>query len=238
MGSQHPSPNVKTLCNFELQLWLEIITSHDAESICSKGSRMSCDVIILGIFAKFWPWKKHITWWMLPADIRLGLETCQRSASSGRVFKSSSSRHHYNIYHNDDHYHLHHQCANVWLTLWTLPCFVLQQSAYHNRLHTFLLDIKMQAMRGRKIEIERERERERERGGERERERERSEREKREREARERARGRGGERERERQRQREGRDTEMDRYFYIYIYIYRERERTSERASEPTTIPT
>ena len=25
-GSQHPSPDVKTLCNFEAQIWLEIIT--------------------------------------------------------------------------------------------------------------------------------------------------------------------------------------------------------------------
>ena len=32
MGSQHPSPNVKTLCNFEPDFWPEIITSRDAES--------------------------------------------------------------------------------------------------------------------------------------------------------------------------------------------------------------
>ena len=38
MGSQHPSPNVKNLCNFETQIWLEIITSRDAESTCFKGS--------------------------------------------------------------------------------------------------------------------------------------------------------------------------------------------------------
>ena len=54
LGSQHPSPNVKTFCNFEPQIWPEIITSRDAESTCFKGSRTSCDVIIFGIF---WPEK-------------------------------------------------------------------------------------------------------------------------------------------------------------------------------------
>ena len=34
LGSQHPSPNVKTLCNFEPQIWPEMITSRDAESTC------------------------------------------------------------------------------------------------------------------------------------------------------------------------------------------------------------
>ena len=48
MGSQHPSPNVKSLCYFELQIWPEIITSRDAKSACFKGSRMSCDVINVG----------------------------------------------------------------------------------------------------------------------------------------------------------------------------------------------
>ena len=58
MGSQHPSPNVKTLCNFQPQTWLEIITSRDAKSACFQGSRMSCDLIILGVFwGKFWPEK-------------------------------------------------------------------------------------------------------------------------------------------------------------------------------------
>ena len=53
MGSQHPSPNVKkTLCNFEAQIWLEMITSRDAKSACFKGSRTSCREIIFGIF---WP---------------------------------------------------------------------------------------------------------------------------------------------------------------------------------------
>ena len=41
---------MKTLCNFELQIWSEIITSRDAESTCFKGSRTSCDVIIWGFF--------------------------------------------------------------------------------------------------------------------------------------------------------------------------------------------
>ena len=58
MGSQHPSPNVKNLCNFETQIWLEIITSRDAKSACFKGSRTSCREIIFGIFGgKFWPEK-------------------------------------------------------------------------------------------------------------------------------------------------------------------------------------
>ena len=56
MGSQHPSPNVQTLCNFEPHIWPEIITSRDAESTCFKGSRTSCDVINFGfLWAKFWP---------------------------------------------------------------------------------------------------------------------------------------------------------------------------------------
>ena len=47
MDSQRPSPNLKkTLCNFEPQIWLEMITSRDAKNVCSNGSRMSCHVII------------------------------------------------------------------------------------------------------------------------------------------------------------------------------------------------
>ena len=58
MGSQHPSPNVKTLCSFGPQLRPENITSRDAQSACFNGSRTSCDVIKLGVFcAKFWPEK-------------------------------------------------------------------------------------------------------------------------------------------------------------------------------------
>ena len=52
MGSQHPSPNVKTFCKFEPQIWLKIITSRDAKSASFKGSRTSCREIIFGIF---WP---------------------------------------------------------------------------------------------------------------------------------------------------------------------------------------
>ena len=52
MGSQHPSPNLKTFCKFEPQIWLEIIRSRDAESTCFTGSRTSCREIIFGIF---WP---------------------------------------------------------------------------------------------------------------------------------------------------------------------------------------
>ena len=50
MGSQHPSPNVKPLCNLETQIWLEIITSRDAKSACFKGSRTACREIIFGMF--------------------------------------------------------------------------------------------------------------------------------------------------------------------------------------------
>ena len=50
MGSQHPSRNVKTLCNFEPNFWPETIASSDAKSACFKGSKTSCDVINLGIF--------------------------------------------------------------------------------------------------------------------------------------------------------------------------------------------
>ena len=37
VGRQHPSPNVKTLCNFEPRLWPEIITSRDAKNACLKA---------------------------------------------------------------------------------------------------------------------------------------------------------------------------------------------------------
>ena len=50
MGSQRPSPaNVKTLCNFETQILLDIITSRDAKGACFKGLRTSCREIIWGI---------------------------------------------------------------------------------------------------------------------------------------------------------------------------------------------
>ena len=39
MGSQHPSPNVKTLSNFEPQIWPGIIISRDAQSVCFKWGR-------------------------------------------------------------------------------------------------------------------------------------------------------------------------------------------------------
>ena len=50
MRGQRPSPDVKTLCNFEALIWLETITSRDAQSACFKGSRTSCDVINVGVF--------------------------------------------------------------------------------------------------------------------------------------------------------------------------------------------
>ena len=55
MGSQHPSPNVKTFGKFEPQIWLEIITSRDAKSACFKGSRTSCREISFGIFLQIHP---------------------------------------------------------------------------------------------------------------------------------------------------------------------------------------
>ena len=68
MGSQHPSPNVKTTSNFEPQIWLEIITSHDAQSPCFKGSRTSCREIIFGIF---WPnFGKKISHHVMDASCR------------------------------------------------------------------------------------------------------------------------------------------------------------------------
>ena len=74
MGSQHPSPNVKTFCNFEPQTWPEMITSRDAESTCFEGSRTSCDVIYFWHFlGQIVAGKDHITWWMLPADKTLSL---------------------------------------------------------------------------------------------------------------------------------------------------------------------
>ena len=41
---QSVSPLVKTLCNFETQIWLEMITARDAKSACFKGSRTTCSV--------------------------------------------------------------------------------------------------------------------------------------------------------------------------------------------------
>ena len=52
MGGQHPSHNVKTLCNFEIRIRPEMITSRDAENTCFKGSGTSCDVIIFGFFSQ------------------------------------------------------------------------------------------------------------------------------------------------------------------------------------------
>ena len=40
----------KTLCNFETQIWLEVITSCDAKSACFKGSQTSCTEINSGFF--------------------------------------------------------------------------------------------------------------------------------------------------------------------------------------------
>ena len=61
MGNQHPSPNhsnVQNLCNFETQIWLEIITSRDAKSVCFKGSQTSCTETISDFFlARIWPEK-------------------------------------------------------------------------------------------------------------------------------------------------------------------------------------
>ena len=55
MGSQHPSPNVKMFCNFEPQIWPEVITSRDAKCPWFEGLRTSCDVINLGVLGQILP---------------------------------------------------------------------------------------------------------------------------------------------------------------------------------------
>ena len=67
-SGQHPSPNVKTLCNFETQTWLEIITSRDAKSTCFKGSRTSCREIIFGIFGAEFRQKRSDGCFLLMGD--------------------------------------------------------------------------------------------------------------------------------------------------------------------------
>ena len=37
LGSQHVSPNEKTLCDFKLQTWPAKITSRDAQHACLEG---------------------------------------------------------------------------------------------------------------------------------------------------------------------------------------------------------
>ena len=60
VGRQHPAPNVQTLCNFETQTWLEIITSRDAKSACFQGSVTSCREIFVDIFeANFGQKRSH-----------------------------------------------------------------------------------------------------------------------------------------------------------------------------------
>ena len=41
LGNHHPSPNVRTLCNFESQIWPKITTSHDGKSTVSSGKTTS-----------------------------------------------------------------------------------------------------------------------------------------------------------------------------------------------------
>ena len=50
---------VKTLCNFEPHIWLEIITSHNAIGACFKGSRTSRNVIDCGVFSLVFGRKKR-----------------------------------------------------------------------------------------------------------------------------------------------------------------------------------
>ena len=69
MGSQHPSPTLKALWNFELQVfWPEMITSHDAGSTCLKGQGRHMMWSFWAFFGHILAGKDHITWWMLPAD--------------------------------------------------------------------------------------------------------------------------------------------------------------------------
>ena len=50
--------NVKNLWDFKTQIWLEIITSRDAQSACFKGSQTSCtEVISCLFFSQIWPKK-------------------------------------------------------------------------------------------------------------------------------------------------------------------------------------
>ena len=61
LGSQHPSPNVKTLCKFEPQIWPEIITTHVMPKVLVlkvRGRHVRDN-----IFRIFWPnfWPEKIT---------------------------------------------------------------------------------------------------------------------------------------------------------------------------------
>ena len=61
LGSQRPSPNVKSPPRIRAANWLEIVTSRDAKSACFQGSQTSCTEIISVIFCQNLAEKDHIT---------------------------------------------------------------------------------------------------------------------------------------------------------------------------------
>ena len=91
MGSQHPSPNVKTFCKFEPQIWLEIITSRDAKSACFKGSRTSCREIIFGIF---WPiFGRKRSHHVMDASCRYGFLLRMGAVLGGKISAGPRKKH-------------------------------------------------------------------------------------------------------------------------------------------------
>ena len=67
MGSQHPSPNVKTFCTFRPQNWLEIITSRAVtKMLLLKAPRHDHFWRFFG--GNFSAKRDCITWWMRPAE--------------------------------------------------------------------------------------------------------------------------------------------------------------------------
>ena len=92
MGSQHPSPNVKTLCNFETQIWLEIIASRDAKSACWKVRGRHVERYSLASLGQILVRKDHITWWVFPAEINPSKFFCVMNTPS---FAPSSQKWHF-----------------------------------------------------------------------------------------------------------------------------------------------
>ena len=75
--------NAETLCTFEPQAWLEMITSHDAKSACSKGFKTSYNVIIssisLGTISNFSGLRKRVvSKRVVLADVPLYLQFLQK----------------------------------------------------------------------------------------------------------------------------------------------------------------
>ena len=92
LGSQHPSPTAKNSCNFETQIWLEIITSRDAKMLVSKAPRRHVQKSFLACFAE--NWQRKITsrdgCMLLIFSLEESLEfltslTSQESRENGRI---------------------------------------------------------------------------------------------------------------------------------------------------------